>query len=103
IAGIFAEDITTWNDPAIAELNPDVELPDTPIVPVHRSDDSGTTENFTQYLSDNAPDPWTHGPAETWPIDGGQSGAGTPGRISAVESGNGTIGYRAAAQPANPG
>ena len=103
IAGIFAEDITTWNDPAIAELNPDVELPDTPIVPVHRSDDSGTTENFTQYLSDNAPDAWTHGPVETWPIDGGQSGDGTSGLISAVESGNGTIGYADASQAGNLG
>ena len=103
IAGIFAEDITTWNDPAIAELNPDVELPDTPIVPVHRSDDSGTTENFTQYLSDNAPDAWTHGPVETWPIDGGQSGDGTSGLISAVESGNGTVGYADASQAGNLG
>ena len=103
IAGIFAEDITTWNDPAIAELNPDAELPDTPIVPVHRSDDSGTTENFTQYLSDNAPDAWTHGPVETWPIDGGQSGDGTSGLISAVESGNGTIGYADASQAGNLG
>src|SRR5699024_12562931 len=71
--------------------------------PVHRSDDSGTTENFTQYLSDNAPDAWTHGPVETWPIDGGQSGDGTSGLISAVESGNGTIGYADASQAGNLG
>ncbi|MDN6303698.1 MAG: phosphate ABC transporter substrate-binding protein PstS [Brachybacterium sp.] len=103
IAGIFAEEITTWNDPAIAELNPDADLPDTAVVPVHRSDDSGTTENFTQYLSDNAPDAWTHGPIETWPIDGGQSGDGTSGLISAVESGNGTIGYADASQAGNLG
>ncbi|MDN5821966.1 MAG: phosphate ABC transporter substrate-binding protein PstS [Brachybacterium sp.] len=103
IAGIFAEDITTWNDPAIAELNPDAELPGTAIVPVHRSDDSGTTENFTEYLSDNAPEAWTHGPIETWPIDGGQSGDGTSGLISAVESGNGTIGYADASQAGNLG
>ena len=103
IAGIFAEDITTWNDPAIAELNPDAELPDTAIVPVHRSDDSGTTENFTEYLSENAPEAWTHGPIETWPIDGGQSGDGTSGLISAVESGDGTIGYADASQAGNLG
>ncbi|MGO1895335.1 MAG: phosphate ABC transporter substrate-binding protein PstS, partial [Brachybacterium sp.] len=89
IGGIFAGDITSWNDPAIAELNPDADLPDLDIVPVHRSDDSGTTENFTEYLSENAPDAWTHGPIETWPIEGGQSGDGTSGMISTVEGGNG--------------
>ena len=98
IGGIFAGDITNWNDPAIADLNPDAELPDLDIVPVHRSDDSGTTENFTEYLSKNAPDAWTHGPIETWPIDGGQSGDGTSGLISTVEGGNGTIGYADASQ-----
>ena len=103
IGGIFAETITNWNDPAIAELNPDATLPDLPIVPVHRSDDSGTTENFTEYLSDNAPDAWTHGPIETWPIEGGQSGDGTSGLISAVEGGNGTIGYADASQAGNLG
>ena len=103
IGGIFAETITTWNDPAIAELNPDATLPDLPIVPVHRSDDSGTTENFTEYLSENAPDAWTHGPIETWPIEGGQSGDGTSGMISTVEGGNGTIGYADASQAGNLG
>lgn len=103
IGGIFGETITNWNDPAIAELNPDATLPDLPIVPVHRSDDSGTTENFTEYLSENAPDAWTHGPIETWPIDGGQSGDGTSGLISTVEGGNGTIGYADASQAGNLG
>ena len=103
IGGIFAETITNWNDPAIAELNPDATLPDLPIVPVHRSDDSGTTENFTEYLSENSPEAWTHGPIETWPIDGGQSGDGTSGLISAVEGGNGTIGYADASQAGNLG
>ena len=103
IGGIFAGDITNWNDPAIADLNPDAELPDLDIVPVHRSDDSGTTENFTEYLSKNAPDAWTHGPIETWPIDGGQSGDGTSGLISTVEGGNGTIGYADASQAGNLG
>ena len=62
LGGIFNETITSWDDPAIVELNPDAELPAEPIVPVHRSDDSGTTENFTDYLSQNAPDAWPHGP-----------------------------------------
>src|SRR5699024_6092057 len=60
LGGIFAGDITSWNDPAIAEHNPDADLPEEPIVPVHRSDDSGTTENFTEYLSETAADAWTH-------------------------------------------
>ncbi|MGY5765585.1 phosphate ABC transporter substrate-binding protein PstS [Brachybacterium sp. DNPG3] len=101
IGGIFAGTITNWNDAAIAESNPDVELPDLAIVPVHRSDDSGTTENFTDYLSANAPEAWTYGEIETWPIDGGQSGDGTSGMISTVEGGNGTIGYADASQAGN--
>ena len=51
MAQIFDQKITTWNDPAIAADNPDAELPDTRITPVNRSDESGTTENFTDYLS----------------------------------------------------
>ena len=72
-------------------------------MPVHRSDDSGTTENFTDYLSQNAPDAWPHGPIETWPIEGGQSGDGTSGMVSTVESGSGTIGYADASQAGNLG
>ena len=103
LGGIFNETITSWDDPAIVELNPDAELPAEPIVPVHRSDDSGTTENFTDYLSQNAPDAWPHGPIETWPIEGGQSGDGTSGMVSTVESGSGTIGYADASQAGNLG
>ncbi|GAA1289072.1 phosphate ABC transporter substrate-binding protein PstS [Brachybacterium alimentarium] len=103
IGGIFAGDITNWNDPKIAADNPDADLPDLAIVPVHRSDDSGTTENFTEYLSETAPDAWTEGPVETWPIEGGQSGDGTSGMISTVEGGNGTIGYADASQAGNLG
>src|SRR5699024_8525092 len=103
LGGIFAGDITSWNDPAIAEHNPDADLPEEPIVPVHRSDDSGTTENFTEYLSETAADAWTHGPVETWPISGGQSGNGTSGMISTVEGGHGTIGYADASQAGNLG
>lgn len=93
IAKIFHGDITTWADDAIKELNPDADLPSTEIVPVHRSDESGTTENFTKYLADIAPDVWTDEPAKTWPIDGGQSGDGTSGVISTIEAAEGTIGY----------
>jgi phosphate transport system substrate-binding protein len=99
IAGIFAGEITTWNDPAIAEDNPDVELPDTAVNPVHRSDESGTTENFTSYLTAAAPDVWTAGEVETWPTDlGGEAGNGTSGVVSAVNQGEGSIGYADASQ-----
>jgi phosphate transport system substrate-binding protein len=93
LAGIFAGTITTWNDPAIAALNEDVELPSTSITAVHRSDDSGTTENFTDYLFQAAPDVWTSEPDGVWPLSNGEAANGTSGVISAVEGGQGTIGY----------
>lgn len=101
LAGIFAGTVTEWNDPAILEANP--EIADAlneagAIVPVNRSDDSGTTENFTEYLSAVAPDVWTHGPIETWPIEGTQSGNGTSGVVQTVLGGTGTIGYMDASQ-----
>ena len=101
IAGIFANQITNWNDPAIAELNPDTEFPDLAINPVHRSDDSGTTENFTDYMSQTAGDIWTFGAIEPWDIDGpggGEGGQGTSGVVAAVGAGNGSIGYADASQ-----
>ena len=69
IAGIFSGTITTWNDPAIAALNPDATLPSAPITVVHRSDDSGTTKNFTDYLAQNAPTVWTSRPPDL-PVPG---------------------------------
>lgn len=93
LAQIFTGEITNWNDPAIADANPDVELPDLDIIPVNRSDDSGTTENLTEYLSAAAPDAWTHDPAGLWPIEGTQSGAQTSGMLEVVGGAEGTIGY----------
>ena len=98
IAGIFAGQITTWNDPAIAADNPDVTLPDTAITPVHRGDDSGTTNNFTDYLSKAAGDVWTSEPDGEWPLPGGEAANGTSGVVSSVGAGNGTIGYADASQ-----
>ena len=98
VGGIFAGKITKWNDPKIAADNPDVELPSGGITPVHRSDESGTTENFTAYLEEAAGGSWPHGTVETWPIDGGEAADGTSGVVSAVEQGNGTIGYADASQ-----
>jgi phosphate transport system substrate-binding protein len=93
VAGIFAQEITTWDDPAIAEDNPDAELPDTAITPVNRSDESGTTENFAEYLAATAPDTWTFEVSGDWPVPGGEAAQGTSGVVSAVSGGDGTIGY----------
>ncbi|MEM9515907.1 MAG: phosphate ABC transporter substrate-binding protein PstS, partial [Actinomycetota bacterium] len=101
IAGIFANEITNWNDPSIAEQNPDVEFPDLTINPVHRSDDSGTTENFTDYMSQTAPDIWTFGAIEPWDSEGPGGGEGAPqtsGVVAAVAAGEGSIGYADASQ-----
>ncbi len=103
IAGIFNGTITTWNDPAIAATNPGVTLPSTAITPVHRSDESGTTQNFTDYLHDAAPDVWTDKAAKAWPISGGESANGTSGVVQAVTAGQGTIGYADASQAGSLG
>ncbi|MGY1843446.1 phosphate ABC transporter substrate-binding protein PstS [Modestobacter sp. SYSU DS0875] len=93
VAGIFNQQITNWNDPAIAADNPDAELPDLAITPVNRSDESGTTENFTEYLAAAAAEAWPHEPSGDWPVSGGEAAQGTSGVVSAVGAGNGSIGY----------
>jgi phosphate transport system substrate-binding protein len=103
VAGLFAGTITTWNDPAIAALNEGVELPATAVTPVHRQDDSGTTENFTDYLFQAAPDVWTSEPDGVWPLDTGEGANGTSGVVSAVAGGNGTIGYADASRASEEG
>lgn len=93
VAGIFAGDITTWDDPAIAEQNPDADLPSENITAVHRSDDSGTTENFIDWMAQAAPDAWTEEPDGVWPLQGGEAANGTSGVIAAVTNGANSIGY----------
>jgi phosphate transport system substrate-binding protein len=93
MAQIFAGKITKWNDPAIAKDNPDADLPNANVVPVHRADDSGTTENFTDYLHQAAPQDWTAEANGVWPTKGGESAQGTSGVVAAVKNGSGTIGY----------
>lgn len=94
VAGIFAGQITNWSDAAIKAANPGVALPDLAITAVHRSDESGTSKNFTDYLSKVAGDIWTVGAIEAWPTEyGGEGAQGTSGVVSAVTGGNGTIGY----------
>ncbi|WP_448005644.1 phosphate ABC transporter substrate-binding protein PstS [Agromyces bauzanensis] len=103
IAGIFAGTIAKWNDPAIAATNEGVELPDLAITPVHRSDDSGTTENFTEYLGAAAPDVWTYEADGVWPFEGGEAAQGTSGVVDAVTNGTGTIGYADASRAGDLG
>ena len=93
IAKIFDGKITTWNDPAIQDQNPDLELPATPITVVHRSDKSGTTQNFVSYFIDTVPDAWPYELSENWPNEVGQGAKGTAGVISTVQQADGTIGY----------
>lgn len=98
IAEIFQGTITTWNDPAIAADNADVELPDTPITVVVRSDGSGTTQNFTRFLDESVGEggdgTWTLGSGSTveWP-GSPQAAEGSGGVTQAIGSTDGAIGY----------
>ena len=109
IAKIFAGEITKWNDPAIAGANPGVTLPDLAITAVHRSDESGTTGNFTDWLAKAAPNSWVLngenlGSIEAWPAEfGGEGAQGTSGVVSAVQGGTGTIGYADASRAGSLG
>ncbi len=94
IAKIFMEQVKKWNDPAIAALNPGVTLPNEEIITVHRSDSSGTTDNFTSYLNLVSP-AWAAGPKSgstvQWP--GGIGANGNPGVASEVKNNPYAIGY----------
>ena len=94
LANIFLGKITTWNDPAIQKVNPDVKLPNQTINVVHRSDGSGTTGVFTDYLSKVSPE-WKSSVGSStsvkWPVGiGGKGNEGVAGTIRAID---GAIGY----------
>lgn len=94
LAGIFLGTITKWNDPKIASENSDLKLPDLAITTVHRSDGSGTTGVFTDYLSKISPDWKTKvgsGTTVNWP--GGVGGSGNAGVAGAVKQTPGAVGY----------
>ncbi|MFR9726277.1 phosphate ABC transporter substrate-binding protein PstS [Streptomyces sp. MS19] len=93
LALIFDSEIGRWDDPAIARLNPDTDLPDLPVTPFHRSDGSGTTDNFTAYLHEAAPDAWPHEPDKAWRGRGGQSADGSSGLVGQVQQNEGAISY----------
>lgn len=94
LANIFLNKITNWNDPAIAKANPGVTFPNQPIIVIHRSDGSGTTYIFTDYLSKISKE-WEatvgKGTSVKWPIGlGGKGNEGVAGQIRQLQ---GSIGY----------
>ena len=96
LADIFLGNITKWNDPKIAALNPDVKLPATDIVVVHRSDGSGTSFIFTDYLSSVSPvwlDSVGKGTSVKWPTGIGLGAKGNEGVAGQVKQLPGAIGY----------
>src|SRR5207237_9008825 len=100
IASIYLGKIAKWNDPAIAKLNPGVKLPDTAIAVVHRSDGSGTTFIFTNYLSKVSPewkDKVSEGTSVQWPV--GLGGKGNEGVAALTSRTAGPNGYGESAYP----
>ena len=93
-ARIFQRQIKQWDDAAIKALNPGATLPATAITVAHRSDGSGTTENFTKYLVAAAPGTWTlkSGATVEWPADT-QAGNGNQGVAQIVKGTQGAVGY----------
>jgi phosphate transport system substrate-binding protein len=94
IAQLFEGKITSWNNSAITALNPGVTLPSTPVTIARRSDSSGTTANFSQFLVKSAPGVWTLGTSSTvnWPANS-RGGSGNGGVASIIKSTPGAIGY----------
>ncbi|KXV71798.1 phosphate ABC transporter substrate-binding protein [Acetobacter cerevisiae] len=94
LAGIYSGEITEWNDPKIAALNPGVTLPDMPVAPVHRADGSGTTFVFTSYLAGSSSswhDSLGASTSISWP--GGLGARGNDGVAATVQNTEGAIGY----------
>ena len=93
IAKIFSGKITKWDDAAIKADNSGVTLPSTAIQTFHRSDGSGTTYNFTNYLTNVAKSDWTYNFGKTWTAPGGQGAKGSSSVAQGVKSTAGAVGY----------
>jgi phosphate transport system substrate-binding protein len=93
LAKIFNGQITNWNDEAIKKLNPSAKLPSLKIQPFHRSDESGTTDNFTKYLIATAKADWPYSGGKAWQAKGGQSAQGSSGLAAQVKQTSGAISY----------
>jgi phosphate transport system substrate-binding protein len=92
-ARIFNGGLTSWNDPAIAALNPGVSLPAEPIRVVFRSDESGTTDNFQRYLDSASNGAWGKGAGKTFNGGVGEGARGNDGAAAAVKGTEGSITY----------
>ena len=97
LAGIYEGKIRYWNDAAIRKLNPGVHLPHQAIIPVHRTDGSGDTFIFTQYLSFSTPT-WSntvgYGTTVSWPpVSGGLGAVGNPGMVTAIQDNPYSVAY----------
>ena len=94
VADIFAGEVKMWNDARLAELNPDAKLPNEPIIPVYRSDGSGTTFVFTDYLTKVSP-MWAskYGAGKSVNFPSGQAAKGNPGVAGVIKQTKNTIGY----------
>ena len=96
VADIYLGKVTKWNDPAIQKLNPDTKLPDMAIMVVHRSDGSGTTYIFTDFLSTMSSE-WKQkvgtGKSVSWPAPSSVGGKGNEGVAGQVRQSQGAIGY----------
>ncbi|HUN00721.1 MAG: phosphate ABC transporter substrate-binding protein PstS [Halothiobacillus sp. 20-53-49] len=97
LAGIYSGKITQWNDAAIAKLNPGVKLPDHAIITVHRTDGSGDTFIFTQYLTASTPSwasDYSYGVTVSWaPVQGNIGAVGNPGMVDAIKNNPYSIAY----------
>ncbi|MGH1359063.1 MAG: phosphate ABC transporter substrate-binding protein PstS [Burkholderiaceae bacterium] len=102
LADIFSGAVTTWNDPALAKLNPELTLPAKPITVVYRSDSSGTTSGFTTYLADVQPgfeDKVGAGKTVNWPTGiGGKGNAGVAANVLKLKNSIGYVEYAFAKQ-----
>ena len=97
LAGIYAGKVKSWNDPVLIRLNPGLKLPTASIAVVHRSDGSGTSFNFTHYLSQVSP-AWKSGPGEgksvSWPVGvGGKGNEGVAGYVKQIPNSIGYVEY----------
>jgi phosphate transport system substrate-binding protein len=93
VSDIFSGAITKWNDPAIAKLNPTATLPDKNFVVVYRSSNSGTTQNFQEYLYQNAVGPWPTGNQAWVGVKTGSGQSTSADLVAKVKATSGGIGY----------
>ncbi|MCK9896304.1 phosphate ABC transporter substrate-binding protein PstS [Frankia sp. AgB32] len=103
LAKIFSGKITKWDDAAIKAENSGASLPSATIATVHRSDGSGTTDNFTKFLIGAAAADWTYKGGSDWTAPGGQGAKGSDGVTSTVKSTENSIGYAELSYAENAG